>query len=99
MFNWGLHDGPLGNLTSPGQAGLPDVYAAQLENITIQLIAKQPQVLCSSLSSSQASLATTGIVSVFDQRFVLENGNQIILLRGLKQAAHVFMIQQHASRV
>ena len=26
-----------------GQAGLPDVYAAQLENITIQLKAAQPQ--------------------------------------------------------
>ena len=30
MFNWGLHDGPLGNKTVPGQAGLPDVYAAQV---------------------------------------------------------------------
>ena len=37
MFNWGLHDGPLGNTTVPGQAGLPDVYAAQLENITTML--------------------------------------------------------------
>ena len=43
MFNWGLHDGPLGNVTEPGQAGLPDVYASQLENITRQLIAKQPR--------------------------------------------------------
>ena len=25
MFNWGLHDGPLGNVTQPGQAGLPAV--------------------------------------------------------------------------
>ena len=43
MFNWGLHDGPLGNSTVPGQAGLPDVYGAQLANITAQLIAKEPQ--------------------------------------------------------
>jgi hypothetical protein len=43
MFNWGLHDGPLGNVTQPGQAGLPAVYAAELENITIQLKAMQPQ--------------------------------------------------------
>ena len=43
MFNWGLHDGPLGNVTQPGQAGLPDVYAAQLENITVQMKALQPQ--------------------------------------------------------
>ena len=43
MFNWGLHDGPLGNNTQPGQAGLPDVYAAQLENITVQLMAAEPQ--------------------------------------------------------
>jgi hypothetical protein len=43
MFNWGLHDGPLGNDTVPGQAGLPNVYAAQLEQITQMLIKKQPQ--------------------------------------------------------
>ena len=43
MFNFGLHDGPLGNHTTPGQAGLPDVYAAQLEKITETLIATQPQ--------------------------------------------------------
>ena len=43
MFNWGLHDGPLGNVTQPGQAGLPDVYASELEVITQALIAKQPQ--------------------------------------------------------
>jgi len=43
MFNWGLHDGPLGNSTVPGQAGLPDVYAAQLEVITQKLAAAEPQ--------------------------------------------------------
>eukprot|EP00945_MAST-04E_sp_MAST-4E-sp1_P008004 g8004.t1 len=43
MFNWGLHDGPLGNETVPGQAGLPNVYAPQLETITRMLIASQPQ--------------------------------------------------------
>ena len=43
MFNWGLHDGPLGNATVPGQNGLPSVYASQLEVITQKLIASQPQ--------------------------------------------------------
>ena len=43
MFNWGLHDGPLKNETEPGQYGLPAVYAEQLENITVRLIAAQPQ--------------------------------------------------------
>lgn len=43
MFNWGLHDGPLANGTVPGQNGSPDVYAPQLENITKQLLAKEPQ--------------------------------------------------------
>ena len=43
MFNWGLHDGPLGNSTVPGQAGLPQFYAPQLEVITQMLIAKEPQ--------------------------------------------------------
>jgi hypothetical protein len=53
MFNWGLHDGPLGNSTVPGQAGLPDVYATQLENITLQLKQKQPQAkLLFALSSA-----------------------------------------------
>ena len=37
MFNWGLHDGPLANVTEPGQYGLPDVYAPELENITAQI--------------------------------------------------------------
>jgi hypothetical protein len=39
----GLHDGPLQNKTEPGQYGLPDVYASQLENITIQIKQAQPQ--------------------------------------------------------
>jgi len=43
MFNWGLHDGPLGNSTVPGQDGLPSVYAAQLAVITAKLMAAQPQ--------------------------------------------------------
>ena len=43
MFNWGLHDGPLKNITQPGQYGLPSVYAAQLETITAQTQALQPQ--------------------------------------------------------
>eukprot|EP00656_Telonema_subtile_P018878 TRINITY_DN20254_c0_g1_i1.p1 TRINITY_DN20254_c0_g1~~TRINITY_DN20254_c0_g1_i1.p1 ORF type:complete len:269 (-),score=55.01 TRINITY_DN20254_c0_g1_i1:68-874(-) len=43
MFNWGLHDGPLGNSTVPGQAGLPDVYAPQLEVITQRLMEAEPQ--------------------------------------------------------
>lgn len=43
MFNWGLHDGPLGNDTVPGQAGLPDVYAPQLNTITQRLMQAEPQ--------------------------------------------------------
>lgn len=43
MFNWGLHNGPDKNETLPGQAGLPNVYAQELEEITQMLIAKQPQ--------------------------------------------------------
>src|SRR4051812_11796498 len=30
MFNWGLHDGPLGNTTVPGQQGNASVYAPEL---------------------------------------------------------------------
>eukprot|EP00658_Telonema_sp_P-2_P021374 TRINITY_DN18510_c0_g1_i1.p1 TRINITY_DN18510_c0_g1~~TRINITY_DN18510_c0_g1_i1.p1 ORF type:complete len:238 (+),score=53.85 TRINITY_DN18510_c0_g1_i1:33-746(+) len=43
MFNWGLHDGPLGNSTVPGQAGLPGVYGSQLDQITQRLMAAEPQ--------------------------------------------------------
>ena len=43
MFNWGLHDGPLGNSTIPGQAGLPNVYASQLDTITSMLLHIEPQ--------------------------------------------------------
>ena len=37
MFNWGLHDGPLGNRTSPGQAGNSSVYPSQLLEIATRL--------------------------------------------------------------
>ena len=42
MFNWGLHDTHKGPPT-PGQSGSPEVYAAELANITMQLKAKEPQ--------------------------------------------------------
>lgn len=60
MFNWGLHDGPLQNSTSPGQYGLPAVYAAELENITVQLKAAQPQAkLLFALTSAFMCSATS----------------------------------------
>ena len=37
MFNWGLHDGPLGNATRPGQQGNSSVYAGQLRQIASRL--------------------------------------------------------------
>jgi hypothetical protein len=37
MFNWGLHDGPLGNNTRPGQQGNSSVYRGQLEQIATRL--------------------------------------------------------------
>jgi hypothetical protein len=43
MFNWGLHDGPLKNITAPGQYGLPSVYAAELEIIVQKLIKARPK--------------------------------------------------------
>lgn len=43
MFNWGLHDGPLKNVTEPGQYGLPDVYASELENITARIQTSLPR--------------------------------------------------------
>ena len=43
MFNFGLHDGPLGNSTVPGQSGLPNVYASQLDVITQMLMKAEPQ--------------------------------------------------------
>ena len=59
MFNWGLHDGPLGNVTVPGQYGLPDVYAEQLEAITQKLIRDQPQAkLLFALTSAYLCNAT-----------------------------------------
>jgi len=45
MFNWGLHDGPLKNVTEPGQYGLPAAYAGELENITVQ-VGLQLSALC-----------------------------------------------------
>lgn len=37
MFNFGLHDGPLGNETVPGQQGNSSVYAGELERIVVAL--------------------------------------------------------------
>lgn len=38
-FNWGMHDGPLGNSTNPGQNLPPTNYAVQLESIVQSLVA------------------------------------------------------------
>lgn len=37
LFNFGLHDGPLGNETIPGQQGNSSVYANELEQIVVVL--------------------------------------------------------------
>lgn len=37
MFNFGLHDGPLGNKTVPGQQGNSTMYPGELEQITKKL--------------------------------------------------------------
>jgi hypothetical protein len=37
MFNFGLHDGPLGNDTIPGQQGNSSVYPGELESIVTKL--------------------------------------------------------------
>merc|ERR1711865_1112501 len=37
LFNFGLHDGPLGNETVPGQQGNSSVYASELEQIVVVL--------------------------------------------------------------
>ena len=42
MFNFGLHDGPLGNESIPGDAGLPDVYKSELTQIATQLKQQLP---------------------------------------------------------
>jgi len=42
MFNWGLHDGPLGNATHHGQQGNSSVYGAQLKVIATRLSAFCP---------------------------------------------------------
>ncbi len=40
LFNWGMHDGPLGNSTFPGQNAPPDNYASELTLITAALVSK-----------------------------------------------------------
>merc|ERR1711924_34836 len=37
VFNFGLHDGPLGNSTIPGQQGNTSVYGGELEKIVLKL--------------------------------------------------------------
>jgi hypothetical protein len=38
LFNWGMHDGPLGNDTTPGQNSPPDNYTPTLTNLTTRLV-------------------------------------------------------------
>ena len=53
MFNWGMHDGPMSNRTTPGQNGPAVFYATQLAQIADNLVAysksfpagEQPQLL------------------------------------------------------
>merc|ERR1712039_253676 len=76
----GLHDGPLGNATIPGQAGLPDVYAAQLEKITQMLIEKEPQakLLFALTSPSLCSAAGDGsVVNLNNQAATIMNKYKI----------------------
>eukprot|EP00927_Polykrikos_kofoidii_P060828 TRINITY_DN55736_c0_g1_i1.p1 TRINITY_DN55736_c0_g1~~TRINITY_DN55736_c0_g1_i1.p1 ORF type:complete len:325 (-),score=49.15 TRINITY_DN55736_c0_g1_i1:173-1147(-) len=40
LFNWGLHNGAMGNSTVPGQAGNASVYLPELEKIVQRLTAK-----------------------------------------------------------
>eukprot|EP01063_Lacrimia_lanifica_P007056 TRINITY_DN14463_c0_g1_i1.p1 TRINITY_DN14463_c0_g1~~TRINITY_DN14463_c0_g1_i1.p1 ORF type:complete len:321 (+),score=100.23 TRINITY_DN14463_c0_g1_i1:72-1034(+) len=42
LFNWGLHDGPLGNATIPGQQGNTTRYNEQLRAIAADLAARLP---------------------------------------------------------
>ena len=58
MFNWGLHDGPLGNRTRPGQQGNSTVYPNQLKELATRLKAwtaaqtKRPVKLLFALTSA-----------------------------------------------
>ena len=61
----GLHNcGPIGQPGGPGQGGPPDVYPAQLTNITEQLKAKEPQakLLYALTSPDECQVATNSIV-------------------------------------
>jgi hypothetical protein len=40
LFNWGMHDGPMSNDTTPGQNAPPTNYAAELSALTVQLKAR-----------------------------------------------------------
>ena len=40
IFNFGMHDGPMGNVTWPGQNAPPNNYAAELTQITAKLVAR-----------------------------------------------------------
>lgn len=73
MFNWGLHDGPLGNSTVPGQAGLPDVYAPQLETITQMLIKAEPQ------AKLLFALTSPSLCNVQGDGSVVTLNNQVLL--------------------
>jgi len=66
LFNFGLHDGPLGNETVPGQQGNSSVYASELEKIVAALkdiyAGKKTQLLFALTSPMMCDADTDGNV-------------------------------------
>lgn len=66
LFNFGLHDGPLGNETFPGQQGNSSVYADELDQIVDRLkdyyVGKKTQLLFALTTPMLCDVTTDGNV-------------------------------------
>lgn len=62
MFNWGLHDGPLGQSTIPGQQGNSSVYIGELARIVDRLQALNTTLLFALTSPMLCSGPSDAIV-------------------------------------
>jgi hypothetical protein len=70
LFNWGMHDGPMSNDTTPGQNAPPDDYTPQLTTLTARL-----QVFAASVGAKLAFAHTTPFICTAAQDGCVQNLN------------------------
>ena len=82
MFNFGLHDGPLGNSTIPGQQGNTSVYPNQLSQIADSLKASLPSA--TKIVFALTTPMVCNLNSDFNVRYLNKQASSIMSVRGIQ---------------